>query len=672
MNYYGLLKLDFFNQNEYCSDEYYYINVFIKVIFFVFIVYYQNLNIPIQKMALDIDNGYNITGYEENLNFSEFSTDVKVIALYLPRFQNLSERFRGLKIVLNEWKNINITTKTSNVSHHYPRVPGDQLEYLGYYDCRDEEMVQKQVELAKMHGIYGFGIYYYWFAGKKFLDKTADLFLESKVINFPFFLIWRNEDYRRRFLGYENDVFIVQNYSMGEYNKFVKDIKKYLISKKYIKIEGKPAFGIFDASAIPNVIKTLQTLRKECKKEGIGEIYIIASSKKVHRPAMKFIDACFDLPPLEYYQYRSVRKNKFFFYYSTLLFHTKIQNKKFENYTLYRGNVIEWDNTHVMNTTIISDEFTPEKFYISNKILIDWTKKHFNESNRFFFINGWNNWLEGSYLEPDENYGYASINALSKALFNLPYKYKNLSITGLQNGVNIVVQAHVFYEDLINEIINKTNNIPIKFDLYITTNSTEKKKFIEQYVKAHSKANKFEVEVYKNKGRDMLPLLFQLKNIIHHYKYLCHIHSKKSDPSLYGEVWRQYLYDNLLGSSDLISEILHTFEENEKIGFMYPENFYKSTRLPFFIHRNFSNYLNYFINKMFPGKKVGKELKYPIGNMFWARVDAIRQMFSHKFVYMFERNEAESSNITSHGNEIFWLYFVKENNYSYQTIFNRI
>ncbi len=123
MNYYGLLKLDFFNQNEYCSDEYYYINVFIKVIFFVFIVYYQNLNIPIQKMALDIDNGYNITGYEENLNFSEFSTDVKVIALYLPRFQNLSERFRGLKIVLNEWKNINITTKTSNVSHHYPRVP---------------------------------------------------------------------------------------------------------------------------------------------------------------------------------------------------------------------------------------------------------------------------------------------------------------------------------------------------------------------------------------------------------------------------------------------------------------------------------------------------------------------------------------------------------------------
>ena len=73
---------------------------------------------------------------------------------------------------------MNITTLTSNTSYHYPRVPGDQLEYLGYYDCRDEEMVSKQVELAKSHGIYGFGIFYYWFSGKRFLDKTADLFLE--------------------------------------------------------------------------------------------------------------------------------------------------------------------------------------------------------------------------------------------------------------------------------------------------------------------------------------------------------------------------------------------------------------------------------------------------------------------------------------------------------------
>ena len=672
MNYYGLLKLDFFNQNEYCSPEYYYINVFIKVIFFVFLVYYYYLNIPIIKMPIDIDNGYNFTNYEENIDFSEYSTDIKVIALYFPRFQNISERFRGLKIVLNEWKNINITTQTSNISYHYPRVPGDQLEYLGYYDCRDEEMVAKQVELAKSHGIYGFGIFYYWFSGKKFLDTTADLFLESKVINFPFFLIWRNEHYYRRFLGFENDLFLVQNYSINDTGRFVKDIKKYLVSKRYIKIKGKPALGIFDPSTIPDLRKTLLLLRKEAKDNGIGEIFLLATSSRIPRVAMRFLNAAYDLPPMESYLYRYMKKQKNFFYYSTLLFRTKLPNKKYENYTVYKGNVIEWDNTHTMNRTSIFDEYTPEKFYISNKILLNWTHENLNESDRYYFINGWNNWLEGSYLEPDENYGYASINALSKALFDLPYKEKNTSIPKLMKGCHIAVQAHVFYEDLIDEIINKTNNIPVKYDLYITTNSTEKKNIIEEYVKAHSNANKYEILVIKNKGRDMLPLLYQLKFKVHHYKYLCHIHTKKSNFTDFGEVWRKYLYENLLGNSELISEILHIFEENEQIGFIYPEIFYRSSRLPFILNKNNTLYLNQFINRMFPGNRAGRELKFPLGNMFWARVDAVRQAFSHKFIYMYDKNEAEASNITHHANEAIWLYFVKQNNYSYQTIFNNL
>ena len=672
MNYYGLLKLDFFNQNEYCSPEYYYINVFIKAIFFVFLVYYYYLDIPIKKMPIDINNCYNFSTYEENMDFSEYSTDIKVIALYFPRFQNISERFRGLKIVLNEWKNINITTQTSNISYHYPRVPGDQLEYLGYYDCRDEEMVQKQVELAKSHGIYGFGIFYYWFSGKKFLDKTADIFLESKVVNFPFLLIWRNENYYRRFLGFENDLFLLQNYNINETGQFVRDIKKYLVSTRYIKIKGKPALGIFDPSQIPDLRRMLLLLRKEARTNGIGEIFLLATSSKIPRVAMRFLNAAYDLPPMHYYQYRTVKKNKYFFYYSSLLFHTKLPNKKFENYTLYKGNVIEWDNTHTMNRSIIFDEFTPEKFYISNKILLNWTHQHLNESDRYYFINGWNNWLEGSYLEPDENYGYASINALSKALFNLPYNVRNTSIPNLMKGCYIAIQAHVFYEDLINEIINKTNNIPVKYDLYITTNSSEKKKIIEEYVRAHSNANKYEILVIKNKGRDMLPLLFQLKFKIHRYKYLCHIHTKKSNYTEFGDVWRQYLYENLLGSSEKIAEILHIFEENEQIGFIYPELFYRSTRLPFILNRNNSLYFNKLLNRMYPGSRASREIKFPLGNMFWARVDAIRQAFSHKFIYMYDKNEAEESNVTHHANEVIWLYFVKQNGYFYKTIFNSI
>ena len=673
MNYYSLLKLEFFDQNDYCSSEYYYINVFIKLVFLIFLIYSHFVNIPVIKISLDIDNGYNYSIYENNVNFSDYTTDVKVIALYFPRFQNISERFRGLKIVLNEWKNMNITTATSNISYHYPRVPGDENGYLGYYDCRYEDMIQKQVELAKSHGIYGFGIFYYWFSGRKFLDATIDVFLKSKTINFPFMLIWRNEDYKRRFLGFENDVFLVQNYSQKDASKFIKDIKKYLVSKKYIRIKGKPALGIFDPASIPDLKKTLINLRKEAKKNKIGEIYILATSNKIPRMAMRFLNAAFDLPPMHFYHYRNSKKNKFYYYYSSLLFNTKLPNKKYKNYTLYKGNVIEWDNTHTMEKTIIFDEYTPEKFYISNKILLNWTNENLNETNKFYFINGWNNWLEGSYLEPDENYGYASINALSKALFNLPYRQNvNYSLSKLSKGVKIAVQAHVFYEDLISEIINKTNNIPFRYDLYISTNTLEKKRIIENYVKTNSNANSYEVIVTKNKGRDMLPLLYQLKNVISYYKYFCHIHTKKANYTDFGEVWRQYLFQNLLGSPEIISDILNIFETNKQIGFIYPEIFYKAARLPFTLTKNNTIYLNFFLNRMFPGSKVGKEFKFPLGNMFWAKVDAVYQAFRHKFVTMLDKNEAEISNITAYGNEILWLYIVKKNGYFYKTIFNSI
>ena len=328
MNYYSLLTLDFFSQNELTYSEYYYANIYIKVIFLIFLISFESTYVPQHRLPLNIDNQYNMTKYEKNIDFSNYSTDIKTIALYLPRFQNISERFRGLKIILNEWKNINITTLTSNTSYHYPRVPGDEEGYLGYYDTRYEKMVKKQVDLAKSHGIYGFGIFYYWFSGKKFLDETIDLFLESKKINFPYFLIWRNEDYKRRFLGFENDVFLVQKYNLKYIDKFVNDIKKYLISPIYIKIENKPIVGIYDPSSIPEIKTFLVKLRLEARKQDIGQIYILAPAERIPRMVMNFIDGAFNMNPTEYHQYRYSKTIEYYYYSSSLIFHTKIKSKK--------------------------------------------------------------------------------------------------------------------------------------------------------------------------------------------------------------------------------------------------------------------------------------------------------------------------------------------------------
>ena len=68
------------------------------------------------------------------------------------------------------------------------------------------------------------------------------------------------------------------------------------------------------------------------------------------------------------------------------------------------------------------DDYTQEKFYIENKIIFNWVKKNYFKNERFIFINSWNDYKNGNYLEYDERYGYASLNSFSKFIFNLSFQ----------------------------------------------------------------------------------------------------------------------------------------------------------------------------------------------------------------------------------------------------------
>ena len=116
----------------------------------------------------------------------------------------------------------------------------------------------------------------------------------------------------------------------------------------------------------------------------------------------------------------------------------------------------------------IYSDYSPEKFYLLNKIIIDWTKENHKIENQFIFIDNFEN------LEKDYFLGYANINYFSRALYELPIIKNHFYLNHLQNKVLIFVQTQVFYIDLIDYIINKKNNIPVPFDLFITTNTEEK------------------------------------------------------------------------------------------------------------------------------------------------------------------------------------------------------
>ena len=109
----------------------------------------------------------------------------------------------------------------------------------------------------------------------------------------------------------------------------------------------------------------------------------------------------------------------------------------------------------------------------------------------------------------------------------MTYESKDYYLDFDNKNITIAIQIHVFYEEILPRIINKINNIPFKYDLYISTISKDKKDSIEKCLQK-SNASKYEIKIYENKGRDVYPFLRQMKSHYKNYKYICHLHTKKS------------------------------------------------------------------------------------------------------------------------------------------------
>ena len=293
-----------------------------------------------------------------------------------------------------------------------------------------------------------------------------------------------------------------------------------------------------------------------------------------------------------------------------------------------------------------------------NKIIIDWTKKKYDK-NRYIFINSFDN----TYLDPNMKIGKESLQKLSKLINSDSIEKPKYNFSNLENNCSIAIQAHAFYVDLIDEIINLTNNIPAKFDLYITTTKEKDKNLIEKYIKENSKANKYEILVVENKGRDVLPLLNQLNKVLNNYKYFCHIHTKKSRNN-----WRNYLFNNLLGKK-IISEILYDFETDDKLGLIFPPSYYEITYVNIRINKNDIINLKNIFKGISDKIKVPDNFDYPSGNMFWARSKAVHQIIELDINESCPEEPLPAGGTILHAIERTWKFITEYNGYTYKILF---
>ena len=421
------------------------------------------------------------TEYQENMDFSGYEPKVKAIAFYLPQFHRIPENDKWWGKGFTEWTNTR-KTKPRFAGHYQPREPHKDI---GYYDLTNIETLKKQALLAKQHGIYGFCFYYYWFSGIRLLEKPLDLLLEHQEIDINFCLCWANENWTRVWDGLDKEVLMQQDYTNDDPYNFIIDIKKYINDKRYIKIKGKPVILIYNPGRIPNVKNVLISWRKYAIESGIGEISIFVCRTFGNTPynlnIADVVDGEVEFPPngLTNFQPNIIYlngKTANLFNYKEIVNYIinliKNNNIKVDLLPIYRTCLLEWDNAARKEDgwTTFSN-FSLELFYDWVNSIINEAQTKYLKEDSFIFINAWNEWAEGTYLEPDKKHGYANINTLSKAIFGFKYNSNNINhIKQLKYNKNIIFIGHDAYQNgaqvLALNIIRQLKDI-FKYNVFL-------------------------------------------------------------------------------------------------------------------------------------------------------------------------------------------------------------
>lgn len=361
-------------------------------------------------------------------------SDVKLLAYYLPQFYPTPYNDKWWGKGATEWRNV-AKGMPQYIGHYQPRLPGE----LGFYDLRIVENMNRQVELAKKFGIYGFCFYYYWFDGIKLLDLPINNFFESEI-NFPFCFCWANENWSKQWFGTSEEPLIVQSKDEESYKQFITSILKYLEDPRYITVNGKRVLVIYRPKSIPNIESVLNYWREKVQQDIGKELYIIAAMNDTYASyrEVDFVHKGFDaisefcLGPQRKYLV-DIRKTKQFvcdeFYGNIYDYKEFVENKKYfseDMPKLYRAITPMWDNSaRKVNKGIVFDGSTPQLYQQwLEDIIVETKKKRVmgDIDDSFIFINAWNEWSEGAYLEPDLRWGYGYLNATLQALFNVQSK----------------------------------------------------------------------------------------------------------------------------------------------------------------------------------------------------------------------------------------------------------
>jgi len=365
--------------------------------------------------------------------------DVKVIAFYLPQYHPIPENDAWWGPGFSEWTNVS-QSKPCFDGHYQPHIPGE----LGFYDLRLPEVREAQADLARQHGIHGFCYYYYWFAGRRLLERPLQEVLESGKPDFPFCICWANETWSRRWDGSEHEVLLQQVHDTSTDEAFIRDVIPIMKDPRYIRVKGAPLLMVYRLSLMPEPTATAAAWRRICAEEGIEQIHLcMAETFGLNDPFIYGFDSAVQFPPhgIHADEVNHKLENLCEGYEGKVYSMKDVVGRQMVYeppvYKRFPGIMTSWDNTaRKKKAAHVFVDSSPELFELWLRHAVNTACKHLPEQERFVFVNAWNEWAEGAHLEPDRKYGRAYLEAVRRVVTAQHDWRRMLQEPGLVEGLS--------------------------------------------------------------------------------------------------------------------------------------------------------------------------------------------------------------------------------------------
>lgn len=369
----------------------------------------------------------------------------RVIAFYLPQFHPIEVNDKYWGNGFTEWTNV-AKAKPIYKGHYQPQIPAD----LGFYDLRLPEVREAQAEMARAAGVEGFCYWYYRFdKDTRVLEMPIQEIMRLHKPDFPFCIGWANHDWSNKTWTksgrFQQDITFLKQRYLGEedYTAFFYEVLPMFLDERYIRVDNKPLFYVFspdDVTDMTSFIELWNTLARKNKLDGIffvaradscGKATITYSEKFISQGLERFnnyISMGFDAVNSNSFRRAEVLATTHFVkicrQITQRLFGIGLRKhdygKVMDNYYTEEDEL-----DYVLPTlmprrdrtprsgkvALVYSNSTPEKFRKTIRSAINKVKNKPNQ-HKILFLDSWNEWGEGSYMEPDIVFGHQYLDVL--------------------------------------------------------------------------------------------------------------------------------------------------------------------------------------------------------------------------------------------------------------------